>query len=71
MAKNFPPCGHIREFLRREDQQLGESPDLFAQQLPEVWSLPDGCSVHIAAQRWALEPWAGAPDPPDLEQTWC
>jgi len=23
--------------LRREDQQLGESPDLFAQQLPEVW----------------------------------
>jgi hypothetical protein len=24
-------------FFRREDQQLGETPDHFAQQLPEIW----------------------------------
>jgi hypothetical protein len=36
-------------------------------QLPPIpVNVPGGQIVHIAAQRWALEPWTGEPDPPDL-----
>src|ERR1019366_2774514 len=31
-------------FFRREDQQLGETPDHFAQQLPEIW----GCGLEFS-----------------------
>lgn len=27
-------------------------------------------TVHIATQRWELEQWKGAPDPPDLKRPW-
>lgn len=27
-------------------------------------------TVDIATERWELEPWHGAPDPPDLQRTW-
>jgi hypothetical protein len=34
-------------------------------------TVPGGLVVHIAAQRWALEPWSGEPDPPDLGKSWA
>jgi hypothetical protein len=38
--------------------------------LPTRLDLPGGDKpVHIATQRWALEPWEGE-DPPELGRTW-
>jgi hypothetical protein len=36
---------------------------------PTPFCLPQG-TVHIATQRWELEQWRGAPDPPDLQRPW-
>jgi hypothetical protein len=38
---------------------------------PTPFALPGGSVVHIATQRWELERWAGAADPPDLKRTWA
>jgi len=36
---------------------------------PTPFRLAQG-TVHIATQRWGLEQWTGAPDPPDLPRPW-
>lgn len=36
---------------------------------PTPFYLPQG-SVNLATQRWELEEWHGAPDPPDLPRPW-
>ena len=36
---------------------------------PTLFSLSTG-TIAIATQRWELEQWQGAPDPPDLQRTW-
>lgn len=33
--------------------------------------LPDGETIHIATQRWALDRWDGEADPPELKQIWA
>jgi hypothetical protein len=38
---------------------------------PTPVALPSGQTVHIATQRWALERWDGAADPPELKQIWA
>ena len=41
------------------------------QRPPTPFALPGGGLVHIATQRWELDRWAGAADPPDLARTWA
>jgi len=41
------------------------------QRPPTPVALPGGGLVHIATQRWELERWAGAADPPDLKRIWA
>lgn len=37
---------------------------------PTLVDLPSGKRVHIRTQRWALDPWHGASDPPELQRIW-
>jgi VRR-NUC domain len=36
---------------------------------PTTFRLAQG-TVHVATQRWDLERWSGAPDPPDIQRLW-
>lgn len=38
---------------------------------PTPLRLPGGRTVLVATQRWALERWEGAADPPDLKKIWA
>lgn len=38
---------------------------------PTAVALPSGHLIHIVTQRWELERWEGAPDPPDLARAWA
>lgn len=37
---------------------------------PTLIDLPSGMRVPIRTERWALSPWQGAPDPPELKRIW-
>jgi hypothetical protein len=38
---------------------------------PTPVKLPGGRLVQVPTQRWALPPWKGAPDPPELKLAWA
>jgi hypothetical protein len=68
MTKNFLPCGYIKiYFSQTEDQQLGEPPDQFAQQIPgslgpAIFCLSSLgiCAVFCTDAKQGLRPRPGA-----------
>ncbi len=51
MAKNFLPCGHIREFFAEGRSTTRRISRPFAQQLPEVWGLLDYLEPDVVCRR--------------------